>query len=50
MDEDHSVALYDIKRGIKHKKDPLSKDTGLMCATKITKNEVFDMKFIPGDW
>lgn len=28
----------------------MSKDSGLIAVGKITKSEVFDMKFVPGDW
>ena len=49
MDDDHSVAIYDIHKGIAFRKDPKNPDFGLVATGKMTKREVFDIKFQPGD-
>lgn len=50
MDDNHSIAVYDVKKGTEFNKDPSNKDFGLIAMGKITKCEVFDMRFVPGDW
>lgn len=50
MDEDHSIVIYDIAKGIEHKRNPLSKDDGLIAKGKVTKREIFDIRFVQGDW
>jgi microtubule-associated protein-like 6 len=50
MDEDHSLAIYDIAKGIAYRNDPKNPDFGLIATGKITKRDLFDIKFVPGDW
>lgn len=50
MDDDHTVAIYNIAKGIAYRKDPKNKDFGLVAYGKMTKQEVFDIKFIPEDY
>lgn len=47
MDDDHSIAIYDIAKGIAYRKDPKNPDFGLVAMGKITKQDVFDIRFIP---
>ena len=50
MDDDHSIAIFDIKKSIKYRSDPSNQDNGLIATNKITKNNVFDIKFVPKDF
>lgn len=50
MDDDHSIGVYDVDEAIKARKDPKNKSLGLMGFGKLTKQEIFDVKFAPGDW
>ena len=50
MDEDHTIVIYDIAKGIEHKKNALSKNDGLIAKGKVTRREIFDIRFVPGDW
>jgi WD40 repeat protein len=45
MDDDHSIAVYDINKGIEYRKDPRNSDFGLIALGKVTKKDVFDIKF-----
>lgn len=49
MDDDHSIAIYDIAQGVKYRADPKISDFGLVAQGKITKKEVFDIKFDMND-
>jgi len=49
MDDDHSIAIYNIEKGIAYRKDPKNTDFGLVAFGKMSKREVFDIKFVPGD-
>lgn len=50
MDDDHTIAVYDIAKGIAYRKDPKNTDFGLVALGKMSKREVFDIKFMPGDY
>lgn len=49
MDDDHSIAIYDIDKGMAFRKNPKNTDFGLVATGKMTVKEVFDIKFQPGD-
>lgn len=50
MNDDHTLAIYDIEATIAAAAEPTSKANGLEAFGKLTKEEVFDMRFAPGDW
>ena len=43
MDEDHSIAIYNISKGIAYRRDPNNPDFGLVATGKVTKREIFDI-------
>ncbi|CAD8200325.1 unnamed protein product [Paramecium octaurelia] len=50
MDDDHFMAVYDIEIAINLRKDPKNQASPLIASGKLTKQEIFDIKFLPGDW
>ena len=50
MTDDHMVAIYNVQKGVDYRRDPMNKDTGLVALGKVTKNDVFDIKFVPVDY
>jgi hypothetical protein len=48
LDEEHTVAIYDVEKAIGFRSNPSKKnsnDEGLISTGKLTRNPVFDLRF-----
>lgn len=47
MDDEHTVAIYDLDKAIMSRQNPSKKnqDDGLIATGKLTRAPVFDLKF-----
>ena len=45
LDDDHSIAIYDVKRGMKFRQNAKLQDQGLVVFGKGTKSVILDLRF-----